>query len=387
MAALCRDLQNPTPGTAVLLMDFNRDSMGRIYTDGEIACIVSAWSPVPVYGISDTFIGYGVVGGVVSDTADEAEYAARMGAEILNGTPVGDIPVSGPPEAQAVVDYVEVQRHAIPFSLLPEGIQVVNKPIEGIVLPAWAIVAIFGTAGSLAVVIAVLALTNRRITKARHDLDTSNQKLHTLFSITRHDVNNQVMAASGFLELVSEDITDSGIQPFISNIRKSLKNIEHQIAFARDYEKAGASDPVWQDPHDIAKHAASYQDGVSVDVSIPGIEIYADPMLEKVFANLYENAAHHGENATRVRVTSDIAGGAWLIVVEDNGVGVPDEKKQLIFERGYGANTGYGLFLAASILAITGLTIVEAGTYGAGARFEITVPKGRWGNVRRDKKI
>ena len=34
-----------------------------------------------------------------------------------------------------------------------------------------------------------------------------------------------------------------------------------------------------------------------------------------------------------------------------------------------------GLFLVREILAITGITITETGTYGSGARFEIVVPK------------
>jgi signal transduction histidine kinase len=64
-----------------------------------------------------------------------------------------------------------------------------------------------------------------------------------------------------------------------------------------------------------------------------------------------------------------------LIVVEDNGVGIPVDDKEKIFEKGFGKNTGYGLFLVREILAITGLTIRETGFSGTGARFEIRVPE------------
>lgn len=380
--ALCQELQNCTPACAVLLMDFNRDSEGRIYSDREIAEIVSAWSPVPVYGISDTFIGHGVVGGAVSGTTVQAESAARMGADILNGTPVGDIPVSGPPEAQVIVDYGEMQGHALPLSLLPEGSIVVNTPDEGIVLPEWLVATLFVVAGSLLVLVVVLVNSNRRIRAARHELDASNHKLKTLFSITRHDINNQVMVASGYLEILSDDVTEEELRGYIARIRTSLNNIEHQIAFAREYEKAGVSDPVWQNIGEVAAHAGAHQHGISVDVADGDIEVFADPMLGKVFANLFENAVRHGEHVTRVQVTSLSRGDDRVIVVEDDGVGVPDQKKGLIFERGYGANTGYGLFLATDILAVTGLSIAETGTFGSGARFEITVPKGRWRMLR-----
>lgn len=383
MTALCHDLRNLTPGTAVLLMDFNRDSDGRIYCDSEIAGIVSGWSAVPVYGISDTFIGHGVVGGVVTDTADQAAYAAGMGADILNGTPPAEIPVSGSPEAQVFVDYQEMQRYAISLSLLPDGSNVVNGPDERIVLPGWMFVVILVMAGSLAAIVLVLMRSNRRIRKAREELDISNQKLKTLFSVTRHDVNNQVMVASGYLEMLSDQVAElPETQSYIGYIEMALKNIEHQIAFAREYEKAGVSDSVWQNPQEVAEHAALHQSGVSVDVALPNIEIYVDPMLEKVFANLFENAVRHGGHATRVQVTSLLRGDEQVIVVEDDGVGVPDDKKDRIFERGYGKNTGYGLFLASDILGVTGLSIRETGTYGTGARFEITVPKGRWRTAR-----
>ncbi len=58
--------------------------------------------------------------------------------------------------------------------------------------------------------------------------------------------------------------------------------------------------------------------------------------------------------------------------------GITVEDKKRLFTRGFGKNTGLGLFLSREILAITGITITENGTPGKGARFEITVPKGMY---------
>jgi signal transduction histidine kinase len=65
-------------------------------------------------------------------------------------------------------------------------------------------------------------------------------------------------------------------------------------------------------------------------------------------------------------------------VCEDDGNGILAEEKEMIFERGYGKNTGMGLFLAREILDITGITIRETGEPGKGARFEMTVPEGAY---------
>jgi signal transduction histidine kinase len=57
---------------------------------------------------------------------------------------------------------------------------------------------------------------------------------------------------------------------------------------------------------------------------------------------------------------------------------VQESDKERIFEKGFGKNTGLGLFLTREILAITGLSIRESGVCGKGVRFEIMVPKGKF---------
>ena len=59
-------------------------------------------------------------------------------------------------------------------------------------------------------------------------------------------------------------------------------------------------------------------------------------------------------------------------------LGLAAEENEKIFERGFGKNTGMGLFLAREILGITRITIRESGEPGKGARFEMTVPNGTW---------
>ncbi|WP_292418405.1 ATP-binding protein [Methanoregula sp.] len=100
--------------------------------------------------------------------------------------------------------------------------------------------------------------------------------------------------------------------------------------------------------------------------------------MERVFFNLFDNAHRHGEHATEAVVQCGTDGEALTIVVEDNGIGISEEEKEKIFEKGWGKNTGYGLFLVREILSITGITIRETGTPGKGARFEIRVPRECW---------
>jgi signal transduction histidine kinase len=111
---------------------------------------------------------------------------------------------------------------------------------------------------------------------------------------------------------------------------------------------------------------------------MPAVEIFADPLLGKVFFNLVDNAARHGGSVSTVRVSAEEKADGYAIIFEDNGSGIADEDKEQIFERGFGKNTGMGLFLVREILAITGITIRETGKAGTGARFEIAVPRGAY---------
>ena len=63
------------------------------------------------------------------------------------------------------------------------------------------------------------------------------------------------------------------------------------------------------------------------------------------------------------------------LIVEDNGVGVPDDAKEKIFRREYFKNTGFGLFLTREILAITGLSISETRDTGHGCPFRYPRPE------------
>jgi signal transduction histidine kinase len=104
--------------------------------------------------------------------------------------------------------------------------------------------------------------------------------------------------------------------------------------------------------------------------------VFADIMVRKVFEILIENSVRHGGHVTVVRLSVVRSGDDLVVLYEDDGEGIPEHEKSLIFERGYGKNTGLGLFLVREILALTGIGIKETGTPGKGARFEMTVPKG-----------
>jgi PAS domain S-box-containing protein len=215
----------------------------------------------------------------------------------------------------------------------------------------------------------------------------ANKKLNLLNSITRHDILNQVTALLGYVELSGDIVHDAGMASYLDRMHRIGRTIQQQIEFTRDYQELGVHGPVWHDTGRTVAAAAGNLDlgAVSLAAEVDGLVIYADPLLERVFYNLIDNTLNHaGDRVSTIRIHAETAGDSCILVYEDDGCGIPDEQKAIIFNAGVGSINGFGLFLIREILGITGITISERGIHGAGARFEIRIPPEAWRQERRD---
>jgi signal transduction histidine kinase len=117
---------------------------------------------------------------------------------------------------------------------------------------------------------------------------------------------------------------------------------------------------------------STYEDVVlTTDGGIPDVEVRADDMLGSVFRNLLTNAIEHNDEAVReVTVAATATDGRVVVRVADNGPGIPDDRKDAIFEEGEkgldSEGTGLGLYLVE--------TLVER--YDGDIRVEDNEPKG-----------
>jgi PAS domain S-box-containing protein len=211
-----------------------------------------------------------------------------------------------------------------------------------------------------------------------HAIKEANQKLNLLNTITRHDVTNQLTALQGYVQLAGMKKPDPAVMALLHKIEQAADTIERQIEFTRLYQELGIHAPSWFALDTVVARASGTPVPVHFSGSCRTVLILADPLLERVFFNLFENAVRHGKSATAITVRCEQGPDDLLVIVEDDGVGVKSHEKEKIFTKGYGKNTGLGLFLTKEILAITGITIRETGTFGNGARFEMRVPQGAW---------
>jgi PAS domain S-box-containing protein len=220
------------------------------------------------------------------------------------------------------------------------------------------------------------------IREVENALRQANRQITLMTSITRHDIRNQLLALNGWLELSRASIGNPDrMLELIDREQKIASIIGQQIDFTTLFDDMGFKPPVWQDLRKLVARAAAalpFQE-MRLETNLPNVGIFADPLLEKVFYNLLDNALRYGGSGmTKICVSVLPDDPDLLVVIEDDGAGIPCTGRKRLFERGYGDNTGLGLFLAKEILAITGLGIQETGTGGSGARFEIRVPAGKF---------
>jgi PAS domain S-box-containing protein len=241
----------------------------------------------------------------------------------------------------------------------------------------WALVSA-ADCDDVSIICTVVDITENK--QAQEALTQANRKLNLMNNITRHDILNQLTALIGFLEISRQDTRDPELLKYIIKEETAANAIRSQILFTRDYQDVGVHTPKWQDVGETVSLAIATLDlhKVTVSLDLRQVQVFADPLLEKVFYNLVENSMRHGEHVTTISLRAEETADGLDLVIEDNGAGIPAAAKEKIFRREYFKNTGFGLFLTREILGITGLSIVENGTPGSGARFIIHAPKGMY---------
>ncbi|HWQ67848.1 MAG TPA: PAS domain S-box protein [Methanospirillum sp.] len=215
-------------------------------------------------------------------------------------------------------------------------------------------------------------------------LQEANQKLRLLTSLTHHDILNQISAVHQFQDLALQSSDLMKVHEYISLAKEAGNQIEETIGFTREYESFGVESSGWQRLYQIIESAKTEVSlgGVTFSNQIPeSLEIYVDPIIRKIFSTLIENAIRHGGTIRNIRLFNSEIENSLILTCEDDGVGVQLEEKPYIFDHGFGKHTGIGLFLAREILSISGFSIRETGVPGKGARFEITVPAGKFRGV------
>jgi signal transduction histidine kinase len=208
-----------------------------------------------------------------------------------------------------------------------------------------------------------------------------NLKMDLLFSLTRHDILDNLSVIMNHLERAQLKNSPDEMQTFFAKTIGSISSIKNQIVSMRALQDLGLVSPTWQSVQKAFDDSLALlpEHRFDVQTDLEGVEVYADPLLPRVFSILLENSSRNGgKDLSRIRVSARVGGDTLHIIYQDDSTGVSAADKEKIFEIGYDAGSLRGLFMIRELLGFTGITIREIGVLGKGIIFDIQVPKDKF---------
>jgi two-component system sensor histidine kinase MtrB len=198
-----------------------------------------------------------------------------------------------------------------------------------------------------------------------------------------HELRTPLTALVGEASLLSEHLDDlppAARRPaelLVADIGRFRRLVEELMEISRF--DAGA-ESVQAEPVDLGALAGAIARARGLDVAAAGeVVVASDPRrIERVVANLVDNAMEHGEGPVEIRVSGD--GTIGLVEVADRGPGIPPEHVPNLFDRFYkadsarGGGAGLGLAIAQENAHLLGGTLEVASTPGEGTRFTLRIP-------------
>ncbi|MDP3565244.1 MAG: PAS domain S-box protein [Methanoregula sp.] len=256
------------------------------------------------------------------------------------------------------------------------GLEIDYVKPDGTIQPVEINAAVFNAGSGDVILTLCRDISERKRTNVA--LQQARNKLNLLNAVTFQDIQTAAFSLSAYQELVKTVLVDAKARSYVDKQELFLKKMVDTLAFARNYQEMGMHPSRWQNVQQVFLYAISHLDFLHMkqNLQLENLEIFADPLFEKALFNIMENVLSHGVRATEVTLRYEEKTDHLTLIIGDNGVGIPPEEKNMIFDRGYGKGSGLGLFLVREVLSITGMTIKESGTSGQGTRFEITVPHG-----------
>jgi len=229
-----------------------------------------------------------------------------------------------------------------------------------------------------------------------HDV-TESHRLASLrsktISIVSHDMKAPLTTIAGYLDILSKECTSSNS---IKAIESSKNSISVMTRLAEDILSTtlvkDTLAPAEMLPVDLSlllkdvclslNHPPSH--AITCEAP-PGAVVLGDSLrLRQAITNLIINAKKYSPEGSLVTATATCADGMLHVDVEDEGPGVPEEDRDVIFQRFIrlvdgdtaGQGIGLGLYIARTIIEAHGGTLIaSAGSRAGGSLFRISLPE------------
>lgn len=234
------------------------------------------------------------------------------------------------------------------------------------------------------------ALAAERDTTA--ELRALDEARNAFLAAVSHDLRTPLAAILGLaVTLEQHDLDPGEVKEFASRIAGNARRLDRMVSDLLDLDRLskGLVEAVPR-PVDLGALVEGVVAGsdvmggraVSVDVVETPVEVDR-PMIERVVENLLANAVRHTPAEAAIWVSTRPDGGGALIVVEDDGPGIPPGQRRAVFEPflrpGAAVDTpgeGLGLAVVARFVELHGGRAWVQDREGGGASFRVWLPVG-----------
>jgi signal transduction histidine kinase len=398
--------------TAILFLTMGADAAGRRLVNVEALAAILEAARVPTYSIAESYLGTGIVGGVLISQQRGAEGVAELAVRVLRGERVEHIPTVEL-GLQPTVDWRQLRRWGIREDRLPLGTVVLHREPPVWEAYRWHIVGVVSLCVVQGVLIAGLLVQRSQRRRAVDELlrseSVAREQRQELAHLSRvavlgeltgtmaHELNQPLaailanaQAAQTFLARGPEYVPMA--QEALEGVVEADVRAGDIIKRLRGMLKRGEFQGQRLDLGEIAREALALADGdvrrrdvrVATDLARGLPAVVGDRVqLQQVLLNLILNACDAMAGTARPErlltvAASPGANGTVVLSVEDRGTGIPESDLERVFEPFQSTKAqglGLGLSICRTIVSEHGGRLWAANNAERGATFHLELPR------------
>ncbi|MCC7220648.1 MAG: sensor histidine kinase [Candidatus Contendobacter sp.] len=380
------------PSDAVVLyLTMFRDGDGVPLVPRDVLTRVAAVSPAPVFGMFETYLGYGIVAGSIASYGEQGRRAGELVVKVLNGEDPSIIGVQTPATSHCIADWQQLRRWGIAESLLPADCEIRFKEVTAWDRYYWQILTALAVILAQTTLIIALMLNRWRLRQAQTALQneygrrsqaettaanlrrrlarfSKEHSLGAMATAISHEINQPLIAIQNYAQAVKRRLQHNvdDKPKFIELFEKIEEQAERAGAITQRVRSlVGASDmqllpvplcPLVEEVIRMMEPETEYRGCcIRCEPANNPPTVLADSLqVQLVLVNLLQNSMR--SICSNERYDKQMSVGVDLIndwevqvSVMDQGHGVPPDRVADIFEPLYsGASGGMSMGLAIS---------------------------------------